>query len=317
MKPLILCLLAPLSLSIAHADLNSDVQKAAAAESLAVQGLDKWLFLKQDFTHLAKGPLTAESAAGPIKSILAYQKALAAENVQLIVLPVPSKAEIYPDNFSKEAKPDAFAGHETGLQTALKTAGVDIIDLASAYQAKRKESPATVLFCERDAHWSPAGIAIAVDLVTAEVKDKSWLGTPSELGAAESIQITGDLMSTPETQALGPETISIQRTKSHVAPAADAAALLLGDSHTLIFSAGAGGGFHCQDGGILDLLQAEFGQPMMQVANAGGGTDSARIQLARKAFPKPDFWKNKKVVVWCFSVREITEKKWTDVPIKK
>ena len=141
--------------------------------------------------------------------------------------------------------------------------------------------------------------------------------TTLPLAEPVTVEITGDLMTTPATAALGAEKISVQRIANLMDPADDAPAILLGDSHTLVFSGGADAGFHCQGAGLLDLLQAASGQPWMQVANAGGGTDAARLQLARKALPKPNFWKNKKVVVWCFSIREITEKKWSEVPIKK
>jgi alginate O-acetyltransferase complex protein AlgJ len=267
---------------------------------------------------LSKGPLTAESAAPAISSIINYHKALAGENVSLIVVPVPTKAEIYPDKLVAGAKPTELAGHEIEFIAGLKAGGVNVVDLAKAYHARRQADHSTPLYCERDAHWSPAGIAIATDLILAEIKDKSWFGTPKELSAPESLQITGDLMTTPETQALGVEKISIQRTKEIVPPSTTTSpALLMGDSHTMVFSTGANAGFHCQGAGILDLLQAKTGTPFLLFANNNGGTDTARRQLALQAVPKPEFWKDKKVVIWCFSLREVTEKKWKDFPIKK
>ncbi len=304
-------------LSPSWAGITDEFTKAAAASEHAVAGVAPWLFLQGELAHLAKGPLTAESSGPAITAISHYAAALAAEHVQLIVVPVPAKAEIYPDKFTARVKPDALAAQETAFIQGLKADQVDVIDLAEAFQAKRRADPATLLYCTSDAHWSPAGLAIAADLVFAAIKDKSWCATAQPLGDPQPLEITGDLMTTPATTALGLEKLTIQPTKTLVPAAAMSPAILLGDSHTLVFSAGAGAGFHCQGAGLLDLLQARTGTPFMIIANNGGGTDMARQQLARQAFPKPDFWKDKRVVVWCFSIREVTEKKWKDLPIKK
>jgi alginate O-acetyltransferase complex protein AlgJ len=318
MKPAILLSLLYLLPAAAEAsELTDKIASSASEKVLAVQGEDHWLFLQQEMTHLAKGALTAEAVGPAVQAIAAYHAALEAEGVQLIVLPVPAKAEIYPDKLSAGAAPQELAGRQAEFIKALESAKVNVIDLATAFQAQRQKDPATLLYCQRDAHWSPAGIQLAATLVQAKIKDQSWFKPAVPLAAAGSLQITGDLMTTPATEALGPEKILLQRTKEVLAPTPDGAAILLGDSHTLIFSGGANAGFHCQGGGLLDVLQAATGQPWMQVANAGGGTDAARMQLARKAIPKPDFWKSKKLVVWCFSIREVTDKKWTAVPIKR
>ena len=315
MKYLLLYGLLPLA--IARADLTEKFTAAASQKELAVAGEDSWLFLKQEMTHLAKGPLTAEATATAVKAISAYHTALAAESVQLIVLPVPTKAEIYPDKFSAAEPPRSLAGRQDSFIQALEQAGVTVIDLASAFHAEREKHMETPLYCARDAHWSPAGLKIAAELVKAGIKDQTWFKPALPLAEPVTLEITGDLMASPATASLGAEKIRVQRTADLMEPAADAPAILLGDSHTLVFGGGADAGFHCQGAGLLDVLQAASGQPWMQVANAGGGTDAARLQLARKALPKPNFWKTKKVVVWCFSIREVTEKKWSEVPIKK
>ena len=310
-------LLALCPLTPAFADLNAEIKTASEQKELAVAGVDSWLFLKQEFVHLAKGPLTAENAAPALKAITAYHTALAAAGVQLIVLPVPAKAEIYPDKFSSTAAPDALAGRLEGFFKALKDAGVTAIDLTKAFQERRLQQAEPTLYCARDAHWSPIGVQVATDLVIAQIKDRGWFKPALPLAPARELSITGDLMTTPATEALGPEKVRIQPTAALLPTASDAPAILLGDSHTLVFSDGAANGFHCQGAGLPDLLQAASGQPWMQVANAGGGTDAARMQLTRKAVARADFWKGKQVLVWCFSIREVTEKKWAELPIKK
>lgn len=298
-------------------ELEDKISVSAAEPGLAVEGQDHWLFLTQEMTHLAKGLLTEATAAPALQAITAYHSALEAEGVQLIVVPVPAKAEIYPDKLIGGVDPSSMVGRQAKFILALEKAGVGVIDLARAFQAQRKLDPQTLLYCQRDAHWSPSGVQLAAKLVLARIKDRTWLKPPVALGEGSPMEIFGDLMTTPATEALGPEKIFLSRTKEIVKPTSDASAILLGDSHTLIYSGGANAGFHCQGGGLLDVLQAATGQPWMQSANAGGGSDSARTQLARQAFRSAEFWKSKKLVVWCFSIREVTEKKWSSVPIKR
>lgn len=297
-------------------ELTDKIAASASRKELSVKGGERWLFLRQEMTHLARGALTAEMCAQSVQAITAYHAALAAEGVQLIVLPVPTKIEIYPDKFSAQADPQVFVGRQAKFIQALETGGVGVIDLAAAFQAERKTNDQPLLYCQRDAHWSPTGVQLAAKLVLAKVMDRTWLKPPVPLGEGSQLEIFGDLITTPDTEAFGPEKISLQQTKDIVKPTSDASAILLGDSHTLIYSGGANAGFHCQGGGLLDVLQSATGQPWMQSANAGGGSDTARTQLTRQAFKATEFWKSKKLVIWCFSIREVTEKKWTTIPIK-
>lgn len=302
---------------VAHAaDLLAEMSKVAQQETMAVKGKGQWLFLREEMLHLSKGPLMAELTTPAVTAIMQYNEALKAEGVELLVVPVPAKAEIYPDEFHAEARPDAFAGRQDSFLTTLKEAGVVVVDLAKAFQAKRAQHPEVPLYCQRDAHWTPSAMELAADLVVQAAKDPSIKKPqPPIEPKVQKLEIKGDLMTTPETMALGSEEVLVRRYPP--IPQAEPSWILMGDSHTLVFSSGADSGFHCKDSGLLEMLAARTGQPLMLSANAGGGTDTARTQLARKALPHPNFWKDKKVLVWCFSIREVTEKKWKDIPIKK
>jgi alginate O-acetyltransferase complex protein AlgJ len=293
--------------------ISAAATKSGAGHSVA--GTEGWLFLQPELTHLSKGPLTATSAAPAIAAITQYHEALKAQNVNLIVLPVPAKAEIYPDKLDASLAPDSCKGRQNEFITTLQKAGVTVIDLAAAYHSQRATDRKSLLYCLRDAHWNPTGIQLAVDLALKEIKDSSWFKPALALKDPAVLEITGDLMKTPETIKLGNEKISLVQTKDILPPSNQSPAVLVGDSHTMVFSTGANEGFHCQGAGLLDLLQAKVGQPFMLVANNGGGAQMARVQLARKAKAEPGFWTKKKVVIWCFSIREVTETQWKPVPI--
>jgi len=105
-----------------------------------------------------------------------------------------------------------------------------------------------------------------------------------------------------------------EKVEALPAPDAGAPVILMGDSHNIVFSTG--NDFHCRGAGLPDHLQQRLGVPVAVVSSPGSGADTARQQLARQAFRSPDVWKNTKLIVWCFSVREITEGKWREIPLK-
>jgi alginate O-acetyltransferase complex protein AlgJ len=48
----------------------------------------------------------------------------------------------------------------------------------------------------------------------------------------------------------------------------------------------------------------------------GSGATAARINLLRRAQRAPGYWADKRLVLWCFAARELTESDgWRLVPI--
>ncbi len=319
------CLASPL----AAQDAAAVSEKCAALATTALKaghrgvlGQDGWIFLSTELAHLGKGPVTAQSAAPAIKVITAFHKALAAENVTLVVLPVSAKAEIYPDKLIAGCPREALKGRMDAFFEALNSAGVTVVNLAAALREKGGDEA----YCLRDSHWSPSAAALAADRVATELKSLVSSGGSEKLvlGMPEKLSISGDLLDEAHLKSLGPETVTLTYAgRAHadkiepVAPVEDAPVIVLGDSHTLVFSEGASSGFHSRGAGLVDHLQQRLGQSVMQISSPASGADNARMQLARKAFANPEFWSGKKAVIWCFAVRELTESKWREIPMKK
>ena len=98
------------------------------------------------------------------------------------------------------------------------------------------------------------------------------------------------------------------------APGEASPVLLLGDSHNLVFHSG--GDMHASRAGLADQLAFELGFAVDLAGVRGSGATPARINLFRRAQKDPDYWTKKRIVVWCFSVREFTQSDgWRIVPI--
>src|SRR4051794_34050573 len=134
---------------------------AAPADALSVQGADKnWYFLRKELEHLSVGDLAAADLAkvnkegtDPVPVMAKYAEELKALGVDLLIVPVPPKASIYPEKLSE--KLDAKSAPTMAAFFAkLKAAGVDVLDLETVFKEERARNPAKQLYCATDSHWS-------------------------------------------------------------------------------------------------------------------------------------------------------------------
>ena len=312
-------------------------QEAEARGTMTVTGRDEWLFLASELRHLGVGPFWGESAAkvsralkpdraDPLPAIVDFHDQLTAMGVELLVVPVPPKAIIYPDNLLDKVPRDP-AGRLVRLDAALQTfygqlriKGIHVLDLTPVFM-KNRSNPEDALFCRQDSHWSGTGCVLAATEIGRELS-ATFNDRPKQTftGQWDTIEISGDLW-----QALGNpkpprEQVRIRRVscagrRGAVEPSSKSPVILLGDSHGLVFHSG--DDMLARDAGLSDQLALELGFPVDLVAVRGSGATPSRINLLRRAQKDPNYWDGKKWVVWCFSAREFTESDgWRKVPIK-
>lgn len=308
------------------------------AEKPNVRGDDPaWFFLVRELKQLALGAFwdqpwteTAQNQSDPLPSMVEFHELLRAKGIDLIVVPVPAKAAIYPDKLDARFAPGDPAPL-TPLIERMRAKGLRVIDLEPALRQRREAQPAEKLWCEQDAHYTPLSCQIIAGLVRAELEKGAWLADhpkqPLKRGEPAELQITGDQIKGGEWEGKVPaETLTVQYAGRDaggrlepVAPDPASPVLLLGDSHTLVYQEGASGGMHCQGAGLFDQLSVECGFPLDLVGVRGSGLVEARKSLYRAAAPNPDYWKGKKAVVWVFSVREFTQSfdKLIPIPIER
>lgn len=321
------------SASPVAAQFASLAAKAEADQRAAIAGKDGWLFLTAELRHLGVGPFWGDAvaavsrsarkdAADPLPAILDFQAQLKQAGVELILMPVPAKAAVYPDKLLDAPAPKPG---DTGVADAdgefLKLCvrhGVNVLDLAPAFQAARADE-AVPLYCRTDSHWSCRGCEVAGALLAKDIRARPWFaGVATRKFQSEQREqnITGDLAAIAGGN-VSAETLR-QRfvTDESGTPPADwreSPVLLLGDSHTLVFHAGED--MHGAGAGLADQLALELGFPIDVIGVRGSGATPARINLMRRQ----DNLAGKKLVIWCFSAREFTEASggWRLVPVIK
>lgn len=322
MKKMLLALLPVLAMAaVGHAADVSGIAKSALeqvpAGTIAFKGRNGWLYSKSELEHLAGGELAngkiaehskaaGAATADPIPAMAAFNGELAEMGIKLVVVPVPPKCAVVP--FEGLEQGDAMA-YLRPFYEELRAKGIEVLDLYDDFAAS-----AEPVYCKQDAHWNPAGIKLAAGKI-AEVSGLPHGDAVFE-GKEETITIAGDLMLSLDKEAQPSEEVAITRYEG-TAIDETSPVLLLGDSHTLVFSSG--GDMLAENGGLAECLAAELGMPVDRIGVKGAASTVVRMNLFRKAARDPGWIADKKVVVWCFACREFTESTagWVVVPVRR
>ncbi|MDP8237128.1 MAG: hypothetical protein P9M08_12155 [Candidatus Erginobacter occultus] len=307
---------------------SGELARAAEEEGrTVVEGRDGWLFLVSELRHLAAGPFWGEAARtasrakraearDPLPAILDFHRELKAKGIELILVPVPAKAAVYPHYLPGD--PGAESGvrpdpHHREFYSLLRAEGVKVLDLTDRF----REGPDPArgpYYCRQDSHWSGTGCVRAAEILADKVRPLLPRTTERSYPAAwKEIEIDGDLRRMLDDPGVPPEILAVRAVEGETLDP-DSPLLVLGDSHTLVFHAG--GDMHTRGAGLADQLARELGRPVELVGVRGSGATPARLNLFRKARGDPEYWNRKRAVVWIFSAREFTESDgWRLVPL--
>ena len=319
------------------AELAKTVQNLEKNKAAVAAGSDGWLFFGGELRLLSLGRFWGSDAtkmsrahkpdlADPLPAILDFQQQLKTRGIELLMVPVPPKASIYPEKIvtgvdlrTTDPAPELYRFYEE-----LRAAGIDVLDL-SAVLVRNRENSRGPVFCKTDSHWSGIGCALAAEAIAEKVRGKIAKPVTAKEYVAEwkEAEREGDLASLlardghkPPPEKVAVQTVSEKGTGAAVQDNANSPLLLLGDSHTLIY--------HDRDflpvrAGLVDQLALQLGFAPDLIGTSGSGATPVRLTLYRRSVKDPGYLAKKKVVVWCFAAREFTEatEGWAKVPIAK
>jgi len=317
------------------AELAATFQNLEKKNAAAGAGADGWLFFGGELRLLSLGRFWGDDAAkvsrahkpelaDPVPAILDFQQQLKARGIELLVVPVPPKAAIYPEKivpgFDVRTTDPAPILHR--FYEELRAAGIDVLDLSALF-IQNRDNPRGSVFCRTDSHWSGIGCVLAAQAIAEKVRAKlPRPATPKEYAAEwKEVQISGDLdgLMSRDVHKPGPERIAVQSVSEKgngaaVEPDANSPLLLLGDSHTLVYH-----DFLAERAGLVDQLALQLGFAPDLIGTRGSGATPVRLNLYRRSVKDAGYLAKKKVVVWCFAAREFTEatEGWGKAPIAK
>jgi SGNH hydrolase-like domain, acetyltransferase AlgX len=300
-------LLAAISLQAVERD-EVLAERLDSVQATFIEGINGWRFLPAEIRHLLANDLSKNSQ-DPFEAIVDFNEQLKRLGVCLLLVPVPAKATIHPEFLDSRLKGQPVSTPEASFYDSLRAKGVEVIDLTQEFASAKANGP---LYCERDTHWNGRAIVLTAQKLAERIKD---LSKGSALEAKEeSTEIQGDLGGDKEKIAL--RFIHPQGQSGRLEPDRASPILVLGDSHVLVFHDG--GDMHATGAGLPDQLAFELKAPVDTLGVRGSGATPARVSLARRARANSSYLSNKKVIIWCFGARELTQADaWKRVPLFK
>ena len=173
---------------------------------MTIPGVDGWLFLDKELRHLSAPkfwsdlPESEADSNNPLPAILDFKAQLDKAGVDLLLVPVPTKAAIYPDklmagNPVPPQVPADLVKNDRDFYKLLESRGVKVLDLTETFlDARNAESPD--LYCKTDTHWAPPGIQLAAKKIAGLIQVLPWVTaqTKVETKAVDvPLEIHGDL----------------------------------------------------------------------------------------------------------------------------
>jgi alginate O-acetyltransferase complex protein AlgJ len=303
-----------------HAGLKQQL-KARPAAIKALPGEDGFLFYRNGFDYIAGGDLEKQKRGkNPLPVIVEWQRMLRANGVDFLFVPVPDKAEIFPDKVAG-ASGDALDGkivnpYARKLLVDLAAAGVETVDLWRPFleDRKRDRNAAEPLFQKQDTHWTPRGMSVAAAAIAARIKQYPWYAelAPQSKRYREkpaSFQRYGDLharLKEGEKRQLQPESLTAAQV---VGPDGalyvddpDSPVVVLGDSFTGVLEL-----TDCEHAGLSAHIAKGIGAPVDLVMSYGGGPN-VRHKLMRRGV---EALAGKRLVVWVMTARDLYDY-WED-----
>jgi alginate O-acetyltransferase complex protein AlgJ len=300
-------------------------------------GDNGWLFYRPDVKYLTgPGFLSARHITSrlksrdewtpiphpdPVKAITDFAAQLNAKGIHLVVMPTPVKPMIHPEKLSP-----AFHPRGTIVQNAsfslfmerLREKGVVTFD-CSDLLTREFQKTGQPQYLVGDTHWRPE----AMGRVASSLADTIWKsGRLSLTATVQYKQVPVNLSSVGDIRALlkfprslGPadlETVQIQQILSQDGELwtadRDAEVLLLGDSFSTIFSMSSMGWGSAA--GFAEQLSFYLQKPVDRIAQNDNGSFATREALLRETTDGAGRLKGKRVIIWQFAIRELSQGDW-------
>ncbi len=149
------------------------LQLGVLASERVAFGRDGWMFLAETLRWHPER--IAASRASRLQLLGEVRAFAAAAGMQLLALPVPDKATIYPEQLPAERRrPPGRERLYDQILADLQAAGVAHVDLRAVLLAEKARQPETLLYLRRGTHWQLEGQLAAAAAVQQRLQQAGW-----------------------------------------------------------------------------------------------------------------------------------------------
>ncbi len=269
---------------------------------------ENFLWFRRNANYLLADKITGQdSLHNPLPRLLELKHYLDSIGVQLLVVPVPVKEEIYAERLVAGTPADLCvnpAGRE--FTREMLAAGLDVLDIYPALMAaKAGDEPPHFSYQRYDTHWSLPGMLAAMEQLAARVTQYSWYGDagakPGSLNMQETTTLReGDLVAhlpDAEKAKYPADTLPAMKIFKGAEPykgGKNAPILLMGDSFTGVFES-----VDQKSGGPGSLLAYATGLDVQVLTSWGGGPGVYHRMMKMKKDMQ-----SKRLVVYMMTARD-------------
>ena len=315
-------------------------QRLGSGNERVYTGRDDWLYYATDVQHvigrgfLETAQLARRAASGdslsqatapdPRPALRAFNDALDRRGITLVLLPTPVKPSIHPEHLGVRASlaPVRNASFSK-FADEMRAAGVLLFDPAPLLADLGATGEAAYL--ARDTHWRPEAVVEVAHGLARFLERETALPTrePTQL-ARRMVGVsnrgdTAGLLGLPDRWSPYPaERVEVRQVLTadgrpwRPDPSADV--LLLGDSFSNIYSLDAMG---WGDGaGLAAQLSLALGRPVDSLVRNDAGAFATREALAAELARGRDRLAGKRVLVYQFATRELSQGDWRLVDLE-
>ena len=291
----------------------------------AVKGKGDWLFYNQDVDYLMQPHYTDDrfykgtfdtliagkrvNLRNPLIAITAFRDELRRRGIKLLLVPIPGKPSIYPEQLANGFSSQP-ASPTLKLLEDLRKRDFQVVDLFTPMLAAKAKGGGQI-YLKRDTHWTPQGIDVAAETLARRILE---MGLAADSGAtlqpryrlkdtlAERWGDIAEMTKVPNRKKIwAAEMVEAKQvldilTGKPYQDETSSPILWLGDSFSRIYQTD-----NPTASGIISQVAYRLNRPLASIVNDGGASTVVRQQLSRKA----EWLQGKKLVVWTFVERDL------------
>ena len=269
---------------------------------------ENFLWFRRNANYLVAGDIASQdSLHNPLPRMVELKQYLDSLGIQLLVIPVPVKEEVYADKLIPGTPADACVNvNGQKFIRQMLEAGIDVMDLYPALKAARAgDEPPHFSYQRYDTHWALPGMLAAMEQIATRVTQYSWYAEsgaqPGSLAMKDTVVLReGDLVAhlpDAEKAKYTADTLAgmkIYKGENAYKGGKNAPILLMGDSFTGVFES-----VDQKSGGPGSLLAYATGLDVQALTSWGGGPGIYHRMMKMKKDMQ-----SKRLVVYMMTARD-------------
>ena len=269
---------------------------------------ENFLWFRRNANYLVAGDIASQdSLHNPLPRMVELKQYLDSLGIQLLVIPVPVKEEVYADKLIPGTPADACVNvNGQKFIRQMLEAGIDVMDLYPALKAARAgDEPPHFSYQRYDTHWALPGMLAAMEQIATRVTQYSWYAEsgaqPGSLAMKDTVVLReGDLVAhlpDAEKAKYTADTLAgmkIYKGENAYKGGKNAPILLMGDSFTGVFES-----VDQKSGGPGSLLAYATGLDVQVLTSWGGGPGVYHRMMKMKKDMQ-----SKRLVVYMMTARD-------------